>query len=132
MSSVSDPVADFLSRLRNGGLASKREIVAPHSKMLQEVSRILSEEGFISGFEVQECDGKKALKVNLKYAAQRSVINGIRRESRPGLRRYVGVTQIPKVLSGVGISILSTSVGLLSSREARRRNVGGELLATVW
>jgi small subunit ribosomal protein S8 len=132
MSNVSDPIADFLTRLRNATRAGKPEIVAPFSKMKGEIARILKEEGFVSAVEVQEQEGFRKLRVVLKFAGNRPVISDLQRVSRPGLRRYVGADEIPKVLSGIGISILSTSSGVMSSREARRKNVGGELLAFVW
>lgn len=132
MSNVSDPIADFLTRLRNATRAGKPEIVAPFSKMKGEIARILQEEGFVSAVEVREQDGFRQLRVVLKFTGSRPVITDLQRVSRPGLRRYVGAGEIPKVLSGIGISILSTSSGVMSSREARRKNVGGELLAFVW
>jgi len=132
MSNVSDPIADFLTRIRNATRSGKAEIVAPFSKMKGEVARVLKEEGFVSSVEVNNSDAMPTIKVGLKFFGSRSVITDLQRVSRPGLRRYVGANDIPKVLSGVGISILSTSSGVMSSREARRKNVGGELLAFVW
>jgi len=132
MSNVSDPIADFLTRVRNAVRSGKPEIVAPFSKFKGEVARILKEEGFVESYSVESVEGRPHLRVGLKYAGSRSVITELKRVSRPGLRRYVGATEIPRVLSGVGIAILSTSSGVMSSREARRKNVGGELLAFVW
>ncbi len=132
MSNVSDPIADFLTRIRNATRSGKAEIVAPFSKMKGEVARVLKEEGFVSSVEVNNSDAMPTIKVGLKFVGSRSVITDLQRVSRPGLRRYVGANDIPKVLSGIGISILSTSSGVMSSREARRKNVGGELLAFVW
>jgi small subunit ribosomal protein S8 len=132
MSNVSDPIADFLTRIRNATRSGKAEIVAPFSKMKGEVARVLKEEGFVSSVEIDKSDAMPKIKVGLKFVGSRSVITDLQRVSRPGLRRYVGADDIPKVLSGVGISILSTSSGVMSSREARRKNVGGELLAFVW
>jgi small subunit ribosomal protein S8 len=132
MSNVSDPIADFLTRIRNATRSGKAEIVAPFSKMKGEVARVLKEEGFVDSVEVNKSDAMPTIKVGLKFVGSRSVITDLQRVSRPGLRRYVGANDIPKVLSGVGISILSTSSGVMSSREARRKNVGGELLAFVW
>ena len=132
MSNVSDPIADFLTRIRNATRSGKAEIVAPFSKMKGEVARVLKEEGFVSSVEVNNSDAMPTIKVGLKFVGSRSVITDLQRVSRPGLRRYVGANDILKVLSGVGISILSTSSGVMSSREARRKNVGGELLAFVW
>jgi small subunit ribosomal protein S8 len=100
--------------------------------MKAELARILKEEGFVSSVTVETEEGRPVLHVGLKYVGERSVITNLQRVSRPGLRRYVGASEIPRVLSGVGISILSTSSGVMSSREAKRKNVGGELLAFVW
>jgi len=132
MSNVSDPIADFLTRLRNATRSGKAEVVAPFSKMKGEIARILKEEGFVTSVEVDKFQSMPQIRVGLKFVGSRSVITDLQRVSRPGLRRYVGADDIPKVLSGVGISILSTSSGVMSSREARRKNVGGELLAFVW
>ena len=132
MSNVSDPIADFLTRVRNAARAGKHEVEAPFSKIKCEVARILVEEGFVHSVSVEGEGSHKFLRVVLKYAGGRPVITSLKRVSRPGLRRYVGSGEIPRVLSGIGISILSTSSGVMSSREARRRNVGGELLAFVW
>ena len=132
MSNVSDPIADFLTRIRNATRSGKAEIVAPFSKMKGEVARVLKEEGFVSSVEIDKSDAMPKIRVGLKFVGSRSVITNLQRVSRPGLRRYVGADDIPTVLSGVGISILSTSSGVMSSREARRKNVGGELLAFVW
>jgi len=132
MSNVSDPIADFLTRVRNATRSGKPEVVAPFSKMKGEVARILKEEGFIESCVVETVEGRPVLRMGLKFVNSRSVITDLKRVSRPGLRRYVGAADIPRVLSGIGISILSTSSGVMSSREAKRRNVGGELLAFVW
>ena len=132
MSNVSDPIADFLTRVRNATHSGKSSVVAPFSKLKAEVARILKEEGFIESVSVETIDGHSVLHLGLKYVGSRSVITDLKRVSRPGLRRYVGASEIPKVLSGIGISILSTSSGIMSSREAKRKNVGGELLAFVW
>jgi len=132
MSNVSDPIADFLTRVRNATRSGKAEVVAPFSKMKGELARILKDEGFVSSVAVETVEGRPVLQIGLKYVGDRSVITNLQRVSRPGLRRYVGATEIPRVLSGVGISILSTSSGIMSSREAKRKNVGGELLAFVW
>ena len=132
MSNVSDPIADFLTRVRNATRSGKASVVAPFSKMKGELARILKEEGFVGSVVVETFEGRPVLNIGLKYVGERSVITDLQRVSRPGLRRYVGATEIPRVLSGVGISILSTSSGVMSSREAKRKNVGGELLAFVW
>jgi small subunit ribosomal protein S8 len=100
--------------------------------MKEEIAKILKEEGFIEGFSVREEGVKRVLSVTNKFVGRRSVVTDLKRVSRPGLRRYVGADEIPKVLGGIGVAIVSTSSGVMSSREARRRNVGGELLAFVW
>jgi small subunit ribosomal protein S8 len=100
--------------------------------LIESIGRILKDEGFVEDYAVELVGTHKSMRVVLKYGAAGCVINGIRRESRPGLRKYVSAGSIPRILSGMGISILSTSSGVMSSREARRRNVGGEFLASVW
>jgi small subunit ribosomal protein S8 len=132
MSQISDPVGDFLTRVRNSTRAGSSCFSAPHSKMKEEIAKILKEEGFIEGFSVREEGVKRVLSVTNKFVGRRSVVTDLKRVSRPGLRRYVGADEIPKVLGGIGVAIVSTSSGVMSSREARRRNVGGELLAFVW
>ena len=132
MSNVSDPIADFLTRIRNGCSAGVGFVVTPCSKMLVSLSRILQEEGFIKCWSVEGDGASRRLRLSLKYVGSRSVISGLTRVSRPGLRKYVGAASVPKVVSGMGVSILSTPEGVLSSREAKRKNVGGELLAFVW
>ena len=133
MSALTDPIADFLTRLRNACGAGKSEVLAPYSKMKAEIARILKQEGYISGFEVETGTGSHTqLKVVNKFVNRTPAITGLKRVSKPGLRRYVGSTEIPRVLGGIGISILSTSKGLMSGREAKKQNVGGELLAFVW
>ncbi len=133
MSALTDPISDFLTRLRNACTAGKSEIMAPYSKMKAEIARILKQEGYISNFEVET--GTRPfpqLKVVNKFVNRAPAITGLKRVSKPGLRRYVGSGEIPRVLGGIGISILSTSKGLMSGREAKKQNVGGELLAFVW
>jgi len=132
MSALTDPIADFLTRIRNSGGAGKAEILVPYSKMKAEITRILKEEGYISGFELDTSGDKPQIKIATKLVNRTSAITGLKRVSRPGLRRYVGSQEIPRVLGGMGISILSTPRGILSGREAKKQNVGGELLAYVW
>jgi len=133
MSALTDPIADFLTRLRNACGAGKSEVLAPYSKMKAEIARILKQEGYISNFEVETGTGTHPqLKVVNKFVNRAPAITGLKRVSKPGLRRYVGSEEIPRVLGGIGISILSTSKGLMSGREAKKQNVGGELLAFVW
>jgi len=132
MSQLSDPIADFLTRLRNAGMAKKEEVIAPYSKIKAEVARILKQEGYISNYEVDTTGKFPQIKVTTKNHNRVSAITGLKRVSKPGLRKYVGATEIPRVLGGMGISILSTPQGIISGREAKKQNVGGELLAYVW
>jgi small subunit ribosomal protein S8 len=132
MSQLSDPIADFLTRLRNSGTARKAEVIAPYSKIKAEIAQILKQEGYISDYEVDTTGKFPQIKVTMKMANRVSAITGLKRVSKPGLRKYVGSSEIPRVLGGMGISILSTPRGVLSGREAKKQNLGGELLATVW
>jgi small subunit ribosomal protein S8 len=133
MSALTDPISDFLTRLRNGYHSGRAEVVAPYSKMKAEIARILKQEGYISNYEIDTNTGPHPrLKVVTKFINRAPAITGLKRVSKPGLRKYVGSTDIPRVLGGIGISILSTSKGLMSGREAKKQNVGGELLAFVW
>jgi small subunit ribosomal protein S8 len=132
MSTVTDPIADFLARVRNGTRAQKQEVLIPYSKIKAEIARIFKEEGYISDYSVDTSGEHPRIKVINKLADRSSAIAGLRRISRPGLRRYVGADEIPRVLGGMGLAILSTSRGILSGREARKQKVGGELLAYVW
>jgi small subunit ribosomal protein S8 len=132
MSQLSDPIADFLTRLRNSGTARKAEVIAPYSKIKAEIAQILKQEGYITDYEVDTTGKFPQIKVTMKMANRVSAITGLKRVSKPGLRKYVGSSEIPRVLGGMGISILSTPRGVLSGREAKKQNLGGELLATVW
>jgi small subunit ribosomal protein S8 len=132
MSTVTDPIADFLARVRNGARAQQAEVLIPYSKIKAEVARVLKEEGYITDYSVDTSAAHPRLKVVNKLVDRSSAIAGLRRVSRPGLRRYVGADEIPRVLGGMGLAILSTSRGILSGREARKQKVGGELLAYVW
>lgn len=132
---VSDPIADMLSRIRNAALARHDRTEIPASKMKLAVAKILKEEGYIADVQesAEEAPSKKTITIVLKYGRDRqSAIDGIKRVSRPGRRVYVRHDRIPRVLSGLGISILSTSRGLVSDRDARRLKLGGELLCEVW
>ena len=136
--SVNDPIADMLTRIRNGVMASQSVVAMPHSNIKAEIARILKEEGFVEGYEV--VDGEKAfmktLRVKLKYVGERrqraSVITGLERISRPGRRVYTQKQDIPWVLAGMGIAILSTPKGVMTGQRARQLGVGGELLCKVW
>jgi small subunit ribosomal protein S8 len=132
MSQLSDPIADFLTRLRNSGTARKSEVLCPYSKIKAEIAQILKQEGYITDYEVDTTGKFPQIKVTMKMANRVSAITGLKRVSKPGLRKYVGSSEIPRVLGGMGISILSTPRGVLSGREAKKQNLGGELLATVW
>ena len=132
MSQLTDPIADFLTRLRNAGTAHKEEVLAPYSKIKAEIARILKQEGYIADYEVDTKGKFPQIKVTTKNQHRTSAITGLKRVSKPGLRKYVAVTEIPRVLGGMGISILSTPRGIVSGREAKKQNIGGELLAIVW
>jgi len=132
MSNLSDPIADFLTRLRNGAVAGKAETNAPYSKIKAEIARILKQEGYIQNYEIDTTGKFPEIKVTNKLVNRVPALTGLKRVSRPGLRRYVGSEDIPRVLGGMGIAILSTPRGLMSGRQAKRENVGGELLAFVW
>ena len=132
MSQLSDPIADFLTRLRNSANSSKPEVFAPYSKIKAEIARILKQEGYITNYEIDTTGKFPQIKVIPKLVNRTSAITGLKRISKPGLRKYVGATDIPRVLGGMGISILSTPRGIVTGREAKKQNVGGELLAYVW
>jgi len=132
MSTVTDPIADFLTRVRNGVRAQQPEVLVPYSKIKAEIARVLKEEGYISDYSVDTSGANPRIKLINKLVDRSSAIAGLRRVSRPGLRRYVGADEIPRVLGGMGVAILSTSRGVVSGREARKQKLGGELLAYVW
>ena len=126
-----DPISDLLTRIRNAGLAKHASVVMPHSKMKEAVAQILKREGYVGDVSV-EATPLKNLKLSLKYVGRAPVIVGLRQISTPGLRRYVRSTEIPRVLGGMGIAIVSTSRGLMTGTEARQQNLGGELVCYVW
>ena len=128
---MSDPVADMLTRLRNANGALLTDVEVSHSKMKESIAGILKREGYLADYSVEGNNIKK-LKLKLKYNGRKGVIAGLRRVSKPGLRRYVGATEIPRVLNGMGISIVSTPKGVMTGTDARKENVGGELVAFVW
>ena len=132
--SMTDPIADMLTRIRNACTSKHRRVDMPASKMKVEIARLLKEHNFIQDYRLVETEeGRQALRLVLKYASGGApVIRELKRVSTPGLRRYVGVTEIPRVRNGLGIAILSTSQGVLSDRQARVQRTGGELLALVW
>jgi small subunit ribosomal protein S8 len=130
---VNDPVGDMLTRLRNGSRARHDKVVIPLSRLKLEILKVLKDEGYIGDFTVHETQPQGEVSVQLKYGPDRSpVIVGIKRMSKPGLRRYCKSNEIPSVLGGMGIAVLSTSRGVMADNEARRQKVGGELLCTVY
>jgi small subunit ribosomal protein S8 len=130
---MTDPIADFLTRVRNGLHADRDEVEMPASTFKAELARILREQGYIEDFAVEPARVGRVLRVRLKYTeARRPVIQGLERVSKPGRREYVGAGEIPKVQGGMGTTIVSTSHGVMSGHEARRAGVGGELVARVW
>jgi len=129
----SDPIADMLTRIRNANLALHPEVAMPSSKLKEEIAKILSTEGYVDGYKVEDARVGKELTVRLRYGADRArVLHGLRRVSTPGCRVYKGGSEIARVSGGMGVAIVSTSEGLLTDREARKRNIGGELLCEVW
>lgn len=129
---MNDPISDLLTRIRNAGNALLPGLEMPHSKMKESIAHILKREGYITDVSVEGAGAKKKLKLKLKYVGRKSVIDGIKRVSTPGLRRYVGADEIPRVRNGMGTAVLSTPAGVLTGNDARRQNVGGELLCYVW
>ena len=128
---MSDPIADLLTRIRNAGRALLPTVELPHSRIKEDLARILVREGYLTECAVEGTSMRK-LRLRLKYSGRKSVIEGLRRVSKPGLRKYVGVDEIPRVLGGLGIAVLSTPSGLMTATQARRQNVGGEVLCYVW
>ena len=126
-----DPIADMLTCVRNANMVLKENVDVPHSKIKEGIARILKSEGFIDEFGV-EGDAKKRLKMKLRFNGRKGVIEGLKRISRPGLRQYVQATEVPRVLGGIGTAILSTSRGIMTGAEARKENIGGEVLCHVW
>ena len=126
-----DPIANMLTCVRNASQALLDEVAMPHSKIKENIARILKNEGYITEFGV-EGDVKKTLKMKLKYNGRRGVIEGLKRVSRPGLRQYVSATEVPRVLGGLGVAILSTSKGVMTGQDARKESIGGEVLCHVW
>ena len=130
---MTDPIADMLTRVRNGSTAYHEQVAMPHSKIKEGIAQILVEQGYVGGVSVEDAAVGKTLVVELKYGPNRErSIAGIRRVSKPGLRVYAKSTGMPKVLGGLGIAIISTSSGLLTDRQAAKKGVGGEVLAYVW
>ena len=128
---MTDPIADMLTRIRNANQERHETVAMPSSKMKVEIADILKNEGFISEYQV-EGDVKKTLTITLKYKGNERVISGLKKVSKPGLRTYAKVNEIPKVLNGLGIVILSTSQGIMTDKQARAKNIGGEVIAYIW
>ena len=130
---VTDPIADLLTRVRNANQMRDKEVEVPASKLKEEIARILKEEGFINDYKIKKQDVQNIIVLSLKYTEKKErVITGLKRISKPGLRVYVKADEVPKVLNGLGIAILSTSKGLMTNKNARKENLGGEVLAYIW
>jgi small subunit ribosomal protein S8 len=126
-----DPIADMLTRIRNAGRALLPTVEIPHSRVKESVAAILKKEGYIADMTVEK-NKFKTIKLRLKYQGKKNVIEGLRRVSKPGLRHYVGATEIPRVLGGMGVAVISTSEGVMTGVQARKKNLGGEVLCYVW
>jgi small subunit ribosomal protein S8 len=131
---MTDPIADMLTRIRNANTAKHDTVDVPASKIKESIAKILLDEGYIKGYEILEDGVVKTIKITLKYGADKNqkVISGLKRISKPGLRVYAGIDNMPKVLGGLGIAIISTNKGILTDKQARDLNVGGEVLAYIW
>ena len=131
---MSDPIADMLTRIRNANTAKHDTVDIPASKMKIAIAEILLKEGYISKFTIEEIDGFKSIRITLKYGRDKNekVLTGLKRISKPGLRVYASKEELPRVLGGLGVAIISTSQGVLSDKDARNHNVGGEVLAFIW
>ena len=132
MAVVTDTIADMLTRIRNANQMRYEEVEVPASKMKEEIARILKDEGFIKDYKVVKEDAQGKILLTLKYNKNERVITGLKRISKPGLRVYVNSNEIPRVLNGLGIATLSTSKGIMTDKEARKENIGGEVLAYIW
>ena len=129
---VTDPIADMLTRIRNANQMRYKEVEVPASKMKNEIARILKSEGFIADYKVKKNNIQDILVLSLKYVDKERVITGLKRISKPGLRVYVKAEEVPQVLNGLGIAIISTSKGVMTDKEARKNSLGGEVLAYIW
>ena len=131
--SMTDPIADMLTRIRNAQSAGKQTVSMPSSKKLVEIARIIDREGYVAGYEVEEGEPRATLTITLKYGEKKAkTIKGIKRISKPGLRIYAGKDELPRVLGGMGTAIISTSKGVMTDREARKMGIGGEVIAYIW
>ncbi len=130
---MTDPIADMLTRIRNANAMRYEEVEVPASKIKEEIARVLKEEGYIAGYKIKKGDVQNTIVLNLKYVNRKGrVITGLKRISKPGLRVYAKANEMPKVLNGLGIAIVSTSKGIMTGREAKANSLGGEVLAYVW
>ena len=130
---MTDPIADMLTRVRNANSAGKQTVSMPSSKKLVEIARIMQEEGYITGYEVESANPRDILEITLKYGPKKAkTIRGIKRISKPGLRIYAGKDDLPRVLGGLGTAIISTSRGVMTDRDARKQGIGGEVIAYLW
>ena len=130
---ITDPISDMLTRIRNANSAGKDSVSMPSSKVLVEIARVITEEGYVEGYTVEDTKPQKTLHITLKYGKKRAkVIRGIRRISKPGLRIYSTAEKLPRVLGGLGTAVVSTSKGMMCDRDARKAGVGGEVIASVW
>ena len=130
---ITDPIADMLTRIRNAGAARHATVEVPASKMKKAIAQILLDEGYIKAYEIVEDGVQGTIKITLKYTANREkAISGLRRVSKPGLRVYAGADELPRVLKGLGIAIISTSKGVMTDKQAREAHIGGEVLAFIW
>ena len=130
---MTDPIADMLARIRNASFAMHEDVLIPSSKIKQNIARILADEGFVESFELTQDGTHTMIRIRLRYTPERErAISGIRRISKPGRRVYRGAAELPRVLGGLGVAIISTSQGLMTDKQARRSRVGGEVLAYVW
>jgi small subunit ribosomal protein S8 len=129
---MTDPIADMLTRIRNANQMKHETVDVPASKVKAQILEVLKKEGYIVGYKVVKGDVQDTLRVTLKYLANERVVKGLKRISKPGLRVYAKNTEIPKVLNGLGIAVISTSNGIITDREARKQKVGGEILAYIW
>jgi small subunit ribosomal protein S8 len=130
---MTDPISDMLARVRNASQAMHDEVLVPSSKIKQSIAKILVDEGYVDAFEMVDSEGHSTIKIRLRYTPERErAISGIRRISKPGRRIYRGAQELPRVLGGMGVAIISTSKGVMTDKEARRAKVGGEVLAYVW
>ncbi|MEO0454458.1 MAG: 30S ribosomal protein S8 [Verrucomicrobiota bacterium] len=127
-----DPIADFLTQIRNANMADKTEVLTPYTRLKSDIANLLAREGFVQEAELTEIDGKQRLKVVMKTGQRIKPIRGLKKVSKPGRREYVGAKNLPRVLGGFGFAVISTSKGILTDQEARKENIGGEVLLHIW